>query len=68
MLGVDGSLSLADIAFMCTPGPTAHKVKYAIWAYIWSSQNGSEVFGMAMEPSADEMRTALAEAIQRGEV
>lgn len=68
MLGVDGSLSLADIAFMDTPGSTARKVKAAIWVYIWSSQNGSEMFGMAMEPSADEMRAALAEAIERGEV
>jgi hypothetical protein len=66
MLGVNGSQSLADLAYMEREGTPARKVQAAIWAFIWSSQNSSEKFGMTFEPSLNEMREAMAKAIEDG--
>lgn len=69
ILGVDGSQSLADLAYMEREGTPAMRVQAAIWAYIWSSQNKKTLPGwgdIVFEPTLNEMRAAMAEAIRDG--
>lgn len=69
MLGIDGSQSLADLAYIEREGTPAMRVRAAIWAYIWSSQNKVTIDkfpGIDFEPSLNQLREAMAKAIEDG--
>ena len=66
--GVNGSLGLADLAYIETPGPPAVRVQAAIWAYLWSSETRVMIGDMKYFPSLGQLREALAAARVSGEL
>lgn len=54
------ALAIADHAYLETQGSNAQKVEAAIWAYLWAGQNVKQMFGMAVFPSLNELREAMA--------
>lgn len=54
----------ADMAFMETSGPDAHKVSAALWAYEWAKVIAAEA---GFYPSLNDLRAALAARPAAGE-
>jgi hypothetical protein len=52
-----GASMTADLAFMETEGPDAHRVRAALWAYEWAKVTAAKT---GLYPSLNDLRAALA--------